>query len=268
MRRLESWNDKVAVVTGASSGIGRVLAIRAAAAGARAILVARSEQRLTEVARTIRDAGGHADIVVCDVARREDVYQSASSILERHGRVDVLVNNAGYGRHLRFAEWDVEDMERMIQVNLLGSIYWTKALLPHLTARKSGWLVFMASVAGKLGVPDESVYCATKFALLGLAASISMEVENDGIHVLSVCPGAIDTELFTEAMLQRMPAVAKRNMIAADRLVTAIMRALARGKREITVPGSIATGYVARALLPEFTRSMVKRVALRPIEPS
>ncbi len=266
MRRLGSWNGKVAVITGASSGIGRLLAIHAAKAGARAVLVARNEDRLTEVAREIRSTGGSADVIPCDVADRDAVFRAAQTVFDRHGRIDVLVNNAGYGRHLRFVEWDIDDMERMIQVNLLGSIYWTKAVLPHMIERQSGWIVFMASVAGKLGVPDESVYSATKFAMIGMAESISMEVEDAGVHVLTVCPGAIDTEFFTEAMLHRMPPVAKRNMIEAEKLVTEIMKALGKGKREITVPRSISAGYVARALFPRFTRFMVKRVALRPPE--
>jgi hypothetical protein len=264
MRRLGSWNDKVAVVTGASSGIGRLLVIHAARAGARVVLVARNEERLAEVAREIRSAGGNADVLPCDVADRDAVFRAAQTVLDQHGHIDIMVNNAGYGRHLRFVEWDLDDMERMIHVNLLGSIYWTKAILPHMIERQSGWIVFMASVAGKLGVPDESVYSATKFAMIGMAEAISMEVEDAGVHVLTVCPGAIDTEFFTEAMLRRMPPVAKRNMIEAEKLVTGIMKALEKGKREITVPRSISAGYIARALFPRFTRFMVKRVALRP----
>ncbi|MBX7255346.1 MAG: SDR family NAD(P)-dependent oxidoreductase [Candidatus Hydrogenedentes bacterium] len=266
MRRLESWQGKVTVITGASSGIGRLLAIHAAKAGALVVLVARNEERLTAVSSEIQATGGKADVVICDVSDRDAVFRAAQAILERHGRVDVLLNNAGYGRHLRFAEWDLNDIERMVQVNLLGAIFWTKALLPHMLDRGSGWLVFVASVAGKLGVPDESVYCATKFAMIGMAESISIEVEDAGIHVLTVCPGAIDTEFFSEEMLRRMPPVAKKNMIRPERLVAEIMNALAKGKREITVPRSIAAGYIARTLFPRFTRAMVKRVALRPVE--
>jgi short-subunit dehydrogenase len=261
--RLKSWNGKVAVITGASSGIGRLLAIQAAEKGATAVLVARNEERLRCVEREIVAAGGRTDVVPCDVADRTAVLSAAETIVGRHGRVDVLMNNAGFGHHANFIDLELDEMERLIQVNLLGSVYWTKALLPQMVARQSGWIVFVASVAGKIAVPDESVYCATKFAMLGLAASVSMEVEAQGVHVLTVCPGAVNTAFFTEAMIARMPPVARRTMIAPEAVAGAVMRALAAGKREITVPRSIAFSYLIQAAFPRFMRHMVKRVALR-----
>jgi short-subunit dehydrogenase len=87
-------------------------------------------------------------------------------------------------------------MERMLRVNFLGTLYWTKALLPGMVARRRGWLVFMASVGGKIGVPEESAYAASKFATVGLAEALSLEVEDAGVHVLTVCPGAIRTDFF------------------------------------------------------------------------
>lgn len=263
MHRLTSWNEKVVVITGASSGIGRLLALRTATEGAQVALVARNVERLTEVEHEILAKGGKAFHVACDVAEREAVIRAAEFVLERCGRIDVLINNAGYGRHLHFAEWDLDDMERMVRVNLLGSVYWTKAVLPHLIARQSGWIVFVASVAGKIAVPDESVYAATKFGMLGLAESLSMELEEHGIHVLTICPGAVDTEFFTPEMLERLPAAAKRLMIPPERVVQAAMNALASGRRSVTVPGAIAASYAIQLFFPGFFRRMVRRVTRR-----
>src|SRR5262249_13034891 len=198
----------------------------------------------------------------CDVAERAQVFAAAERAVAHFGTLDILVNNAGYGHHRRFLEWDLDDMERMLRVNFLGTLYWTKALLPHLVERGRSWIVFLASVAGKLGVPGERAYAASKFAMVGLAEALSIEVEDAGVHVLTVCPGTINTPFFDAEALARMPAVAKRMMIEPGPLVDAICNALARGSHEITVPRFIATGYLMRVLAPGFMRRNTKRTTI------
>ncbi len=263
MARLTSWQGKVALVTGASSGIGRLLSLRLARAGARLALVARRAELLERLAQEISGFAEAPLVLPCDVAERPHVDSAAERALGHFGKVDVLVNNAGYGHHRRFLDWDVADIERMMRVNYLGTVYWTKALLPQMVERRSGWIVFMASVAGKIGVPDESAYVASKFAMVGLAEALSLEVESDGVHVLTVCPGAIDTEFFDAEALERMPAVARRSMIEPERVVDGLMRALARGRSEVTIPGSIAGAYLVRAAAPALMRRGLRRATLR-----
>lgn len=265
MPKLISYQGVNAVVTGASSGIGRLLALRLARAGARVALVARRADRLEDLAAEIAAAGAEAMVVPCDVADREQVGAAAERVLDRFGAVELLVNNAGYGHHRRFLDWDLDDMERMMRVNYFGSLYWTKALLPRMVERRRGWVVFVASVAGKLGVPEESAYAASKFAVVGLAESLSFEVEGDGVHVLTVCPGTIRTEFFDEEALARMPPVSRRMMVEPGPLVDAIIDGLARGKHEITFPRFIATGYVVRAIAPGFMRRNTKRQTLEAL---
>lgn len=262
MAALKSWRDKVVVITGASSGMGRALALRVAREGARVALVARRAADLRQVAEEI---GGRDDatlVLPCDVAERAEVMRAAEQVHHHYGRVDVLVNNAGYGRHRRFLDWDLDDIERMMRVNYFGSVYWTKALLPAMVERGEGWIVFMASVAGKIGVPDETAYVASKFALVGLAEALSLEIEDLGVHVLTVCPGAIDTDFFDQEARQRMPEVARRSMIGPEPVIEAVLRALARGQHEITIPRAIAAGYVVRAVAPRFMRRSVKRTTI------
>jgi short-subunit dehydrogenase len=262
MAKLVSYKGLTAVVTGASSGIGRALALRLAAAGARVALVARRADLLGALADEIRGRGGEALVLPCDVAERSEVVAAAERALDHFGAVDLLVNNAGYGHHRRFLDWDLEDMERMMRVNYFGTLYWTKALLPQMVERRRGWIVFVASVAGKLGVPEESAYAASKFAMVGLAEALSLEVEDAGVHVLTVCPGTIRTDFFDEEALRRMPPVSRRMMVEVEPLVDAVMQALAKGKREITFPRFIAAGYVVRALFPEMMRRNTRRQTL------
>ena len=265
MPALRSFEGLRAVVTGASSGIGEALALRLAKEGTDVALVARRKAELDRVARAIRDLGRRALVVPCDVARRDEVFASAERILAEFGSVELLVNNAGYGGHRPFLEWDIDDIEGVMQVNYFGAVYWTKALLPKMVEQRRGWIVMMASVAGKLGVPDESAYAATKFAMVGLAEALSYEVEDFGVHVLTVCPGAIDTPFFDEQARRRMPEVAKRMMIEPARVVEATIRALRAGKYEVTVPPFIRAGYIVRAVAPGIMRRNIKRVAAPPL---
>jgi short-subunit dehydrogenase len=263
--KLTSYRGLNAVVTGASSGIGKLLALRLAREGARVALVARRTAELESVANAIHGSGGEAMVLPCDVADRAAVFDAAEHARRGLGSIDLLVNNAGYGHHRPFLTWDVDDMERLLQVNLLGTIYWTKAVLPQMVERRRGWLVFMASVAGKIGVPDESVYAASKFAMVGLAEALSIELEDAGVHVLTVCPGTIRTDFFDQEALERMPPVAKRGMVEPTTLVDAIIKALAAGKRELTHPRPIAAAYAIKALAPGFMRRSVKRTTLDAI---
>jgi len=260
--RLTSYRGMNAVVTGASSGIGRLLALRFAREGARVALVARREAELQALASEIRAHGSEALVLPCDVADRDEVFAAAAQAESALGPIDLLVNNAGYGHHRPFLDWDLDDMERIMRVNFFGTLYWTKALLPAMVARRRGWLVFMASVAGKIGVPDESAYAATKFATVGLAEALSFEVEDAGVHVLTVCPGTIRTPFFDQEALARMPPVAKRGMVEPAGLIDAIMSALAAGKHEITYPRAIAAGYITKAVVPGLMRLGIKRTTL------
>jgi short-subunit dehydrogenase len=257
--RLRSYAGMRALVTGASSGIGRGLALRLAREGARVALVARRDDELEKLAGEIRANGGEAAVLPCDVADAKSAADTCARALALWDGIDLLVNNAGYGHHRTFLEWELEDMERMMRVNYFSTLYFTKAILPRMVEQRRGWIVFVASVAGKIAPPEESAYAATKHAMVGLAASLSLEVEDAGVHVLTVCPGVIRTPFFDEEALSRMAPAAKRGMVDVDGLVDAMIDALAKGKHEITHPGGIAPAYVIQAFAPEFMRRMVKR---------
>jgi hypothetical protein len=257
--KLASYRGVRALVTGASSGIGRALSLRLAREGARVGLVARREAALRELAGEIAAAGGEASAFPADLGDREQVLACAAAAESAFGGIDLLVNNAGYGHHRSFLEWDLDDMERLMRVNYGGALAMTKALLPQMVERRRGWIVFVASVAGKIASPDESAYVASKFALVGLASALSLEVEDAGVHVLTVCPGVIRTPFFDEEALARMPAVSLRQMVEPEGLVDAILTGLAKGRREITHPRWIAPSYAIQALAPGLMRWGVRR---------
>ncbi len=260
--QLKNYDGLAALVTGASSGIGRVLALRLSKAGARVALVARREVELETLASEIRESGGEVLVLPCDVAESEQASEASKRALEAFGTVDILVNNAGYGGQSNFLDWDLEDMERMMRVNYFGALYFTKALLPQMVERKSGWLVFVSSVSGRIASPEKSAYAATKFAMTGLAEGLSLDLEvmGAGVHLMTVFPGVIRTPFFTPRMLRDMPAKTRDSMAEPEALVDAIFDALAKGKREVTFPSGLSAGYVVKALAPGFLRNQVLRV--------
>lgn len=189
-------DGRVALVTGASSGIGAAVAHALAGAGAAVVLGARREDRLSHVADAIRDAGGQAEARVTDVSVRANVEALATLALDRFGRIDVLVNNAGVMPLSPVEELRVEDWERMVDVNVKGVLYGVAAVLPGMLERGSGHIVNVGSVAGRRPFPGGSVYSATKFAVRSLTWGMQLELSAArGIRVTDVQPGVVETEL-------------------------------------------------------------------------
>jgi uncharacterized protein len=266
MAGLRDLRDTVGLVTGASSGIGEELARQLAAAGMRVGILARRADRLEALAAAIAASGGTALPLPADVGERAQVEDAVRRLLDRFGRIDLLVNNAGYGRHVLFKDHDVADVERMMRVNFLGVVYATKAVLPAMRAARRGWIANVSSVAGRLGQPDEAVYSATKFAVAGLSEGLAYELAPLGIHVMTIYPALVRTEMFTPEVLARMPARALRTFLDAPTFCRAVLRALARGRYEVTVPRYVEIAYAVRALMPALHRRITTRLRL-PVLP-
>jgi len=251
------------LITGASSGIGRALAEHAAREGARVVLVARREEALASVASRVRELGGEAHVIVCDVSIRHKALECVERAEALVGGIDVAIINAGVGRHRMLVEHDLDDAEALIKTNVLGALYFAHALAPKMLARKSGFLVFMASVAGLLPVPGEAVYSASKFAVVGLGEALSIELEPH-VHVLTVCPGAVRTEFVKEDEMDRMPEAARKTAIDADEVARTTFEALADGKTRVVVPAKLGAAVALRGVVPSLVRSGTAR-ALAPI---
>ena len=251
------------LITGASSGIGRAIAERAAKEGARVALVARRKPQLEEVAERVRALGGEAHVLVCDVADRHAALSCTAHADSLLGGIDVAVINAGVGRHRTLVEHDLDDAENLLRVNVLGALYFAHALAPRMLARKEGWMVFMASVAGLLPVPGEAVYSASKFALVGLGEALSMELEPH-VHVLTVCPGAVRGEFVKEDELDRMPEAAQKTASDPDEVARATFEALAKGETRVIVPAKLGVAVALRGVIPSLVRSGTAR-ELAPI---
>jgi len=189
-------SGQVALVTGASRGIGRATALALAAEGAALVLAARSVPELEALAADIDAQGGRALVAPGDVSRSSDVRRIVSGALQEFGRLDILVNNAGVAYRKPLAETSEADFDHTLAVNLKGVFLFCREVVPVMTRQGSGVIINVSSGAGKQGFPELAVYCATKFAVIGLTESLAAELREAGVKVYALCPGSTDTRMW------------------------------------------------------------------------
>lgn len=188
-------HGRVALVSGASSGIGEATAFELARAGAKVAIAARRKDRLEALASRIRDEGGDAQILIADYSREEDAQRSVREAEDHFGRLDILINNAGVMYLEPVIEADLGRWRHMIELNLLGLIAATQAALPGMKQRHDGHIVNVSSTAGRFAHQTVAGYAATKFGVVGFSEALRKEVYKDNIRVTVVEPGVVDTEL-------------------------------------------------------------------------
>ena len=230
--------DQVAIVTGASSGIGRATALALAGEGACVVLAARNATALQEVAQSIRALGRGALVVPTDVTHQDQVERLAAETLTRWGRVDILVANAGAYVRCPIADLTVAEVERSMAVNFYGALYAVLAVLPHMLNRGSGHLVLVSSVDGRKGLPPDAPYVAAKFALSGFGDVLRQELYGTGVHTTIVFPGRVDTPMIATLRVPWMSA-----KVPPEAVARVIVRAIRRRQAEMIIP------FQARALV-------------------
>lgn len=192
---MDSLEGKVALVTGAGRGIGKAVALSLAHFGCRVVLTARTEGQLRGVEREILSAGGRAIVVAGDLTRDDDVARIVKESQNAWGGVDILINNAGWGKRAPVARSEVSDWDQTFRVNLRAPMVLAKLVLPHMMAKGDGAIVNIGSISGRSGEANAAAYAASKFGLIGFTQSLFEEVREYGIKVAVVMPGYVDTPM-------------------------------------------------------------------------
>jgi short-subunit dehydrogenase len=255
-------SDSVIVITGASSGIGRATAMKAAEQHGMVVLAARQADVLHEVVRECEQIGGRALAVKTDVTDEEQVRQLARRAVETYGRIDAWVNDAAVTMLSRFEDAPADAFRRVMETNFFGYIYGARAVLPYFHKQGYGVLINVASVEGKVAAPYASAYVASKFAVTGFSESLRMELrDTPDIHVCTIVPATIDTPLFQHAAnysgkaVQAMPPV-----YAPEEVAEAILQTIRHPKREVPV-GNTRRMVAMRTLAPALAeRAVAKKV--------
>ena len=219
---MQSLAGKVFAITGASRGIGAATALALGAEGCKLGLGGRDEEALDGIARGVAEAGGEAAAVACDVRRYEDCERLISETVERFGRLDGFIANAGIGAYGGLLDLPLEQIKSILDVNVHGTVYSVRAALPALLEDGGGDLLIVASVAGLRGLPNEAVYCASKHSQVGFAESLDHELRERGVRVTAICPGGVATEFaFGAGREPGMPAL--DSMMSPEQVAEAIL---------------------------------------------
>jgi NAD(P)-dependent dehydrogenase (short-subunit alcohol dehydrogenase family) len=236
----DSLREKTVLITGGSRGLGLQLARDFAAEGCRIAICARNHAELQRAEEDLRARGAEVDIFVCDVGDRVSSEQLIEEVEERLGRIDILVNNAGVIQVGPVENMEVEDFEEAMQTMFYGVLYSTLAVLPGMLKRRSGTIVNITSVGGKVGIPHLSPYCSAKFAAVGLSETLSAELKPKGVEVVTVVPGLMRTGSHLNAKFKgrapeefewfglgaTMPGLAMEASRASQEIVSAVRRRL------------------------------------------
>ena len=230
----KKFHGKVAIITGASSGIGKAIAINLAQRGAIVVLSARREEELQEVVRLIEQQGGTASYCVMDVTVEEQCKSLIDTAIKRYGKLDVLVCNAGISMRANFEEVQTDVLHRLMDVNFWGAVYCTKYALPHLLASK-GTLVGVSSVAGMHGLPGRTGYSASKYALTGFLETVRIENLKRNLHVMIAIPGFTASDIRVTALTadgseQGYTPRKEEKMMTSERAATLIVNGVERKK--------------------------------------
>jgi short-subunit dehydrogenase len=222
------------LITGASQGIGKALAIAAVKRGAKVLAAARTDTMLAEIAQKAETSGGILQTVHADVTRPEDRQQMVEAAQRHFGGLDVLINNAGIGATGHFADVSPERLRTIMEVNFFGLTETTRVFLPLLRQGQRPAIVNISSIAGKRGIPARSEYSASKFAVQGFSEALRAELAKDGIDVLVVCPGLTQTN-FSRNMLEQKALVQMDHLrgMTSEAVAAAILRCLERGRNEV-----------------------------------
>ncbi len=258
MRR--DLKGQVAVITGASSGIGRAAAIAFARDGIRVVLGARRWDRLQETVEQIRRGSGEARAIKTDVTQADQVDGLVREAVAAYSRLDILVNNAGVGYFGRLESMPVEEVRYLFDVNVMGTFYGIRAAVPIMRAQRSGHIINVASVAGKRATPGNAVYSATKFAQVALSEALRLELADTGIHVSVICPVSTMTEFFEVAASRsplRIDPVGPR--YSAEQVAELILGCVRRPRPEVIVYPPARLMVILNAVAPRLMDRILAR---------
>jgi len=272
MKQKKYFEGKVFIVTGASSGIGKAVAIEAAKQGANVAIAARSVDKLNDLSKVIDGLGVECLAVQTDVSKVEDAENLINKTVEKFGRIDILVNNAGVSMRAMFDLMEVDVFKKVIDINFMGTVYCTKYALPHILKQK-GSVVGVSSVSGFTPLPARTAYSASKYAMFGFLTTLRLENIKRGLHVLISHPGFTESNIRKHALLadgseQGNTPRKEEKMMTAEEVAIKILQGIKRRQRVqiMTIIGK--SSWVLEKFFPRWThKQLYKGIAKEPDTP-
>ena len=259
------FKNKVVLITGASSGIGRESAIQFAKLGANIVLVARRKDKLVQVADELKKFNITTLICQCDVAKKDQVKEMSKIVLEKFDSVDILVNNAGFAIYGSVNDLSIDEIESQMETNYFGMIYCIKNFLPTMLDKKSGHIVNVASVAASFGLPGIASYCASKFAMLGFSEGLKHELKNSGVGITVVSPIMVRTNFFEHPSFEKMPKFSPTSL-SSKTVAKAILKAANSPRLEIIVPSVVRIAVWMKNTFPYFINPILGKAFKKQLD--
>jgi len=261
---MQQLHGKIALITGAASGIGRATAEAFAREGTDVVIADVNESGLKSAAESIRALGRKVVPIKADVSRRDEVEALVKEALAAYGRVDILMNNAGVGLAAEIKDMELSDWEWIMGINLWGTIYSLHYLLPHMVQRKSGHIVNVASGAGLCGLPISGAYTTTKFGLVGLSEVLRTELEGSNIGVTVVCPGVVKTNIFSATRVKGFPQGVTQLPdymgMSSEKAATRILQAVKRNEAVLVLTPFAKVTFAVKRISPALGRQVARSV--------
>lgn len=255
------------LITGGSSGIGKQLATDLLRSGAQVIVIGNAPDHLAKALVDLSVISPRVSGIECDLGNRDSVLRMNEQVLDQYGCPDILINNAGFGTYRTFEASDLEEIERLVDVNLMAAVRCTKLFLTHMIRRRSGAIVNMASIAGRIILTPNGTYCAAKHAMVAWSEVLKYELSRFKIQVNAICPGRVETAFFGhETFKKRAPRAETRYTTTVEDVSRATLRAIARNRFLTYVPRTLGVLVWLSNALPFLVRPVYARFMLRRIE--
>jgi short-subunit dehydrogenase len=254
-----NFTNRIILITGASDGIGKRLALDLAARGAVIIGCGRSAERLGAVLADLQRTSPRSMTIRCDVGSKDEVRAMVAKVLAAYDAIDILINNAGIGMRQPFVKMSVDTIEEIMRTNYFGAVYCTHEVLPSMIARGHGHIVNISSVAGHIGTLNMAAYCASKFALNGFSESLYHELKPLGIDVSVVCPGPVRTS-FNRSFARTSPKSPQRMIISPESVSRTVMKVIDTKRFQVITPRSVALICALKRFMPGVFRAVSHRI--------
>ena len=245
------FKNKVVLITGASSGIGKQTAIEFAKLGSNIILVARRKNKLEQVENELKQFNVNTLVCACDVSKKDQVEELSKIVLQKFNSIDILVNNAGFAIYGSVSDLSIDEIESQMETNYFGMIYCVKNFLPLMLEKKSGHIVNVASVAASFGLPGIASYCASKFAMLGFSEGLKHELSGTGVGITVVSPIMVKTDFFDHPSFEKMPKYSPTSLNSKT-VAKAIVKASNSSRLEIITPSIVRIAVWLKHTFPYF----------------
>ena len=254
------FKNKVVLITGASSGIGKQTAIEFAKLGSSIILVARRKNKLEQVENELKQFNVNTLVCVCDVSKKDQVEELSKIVLQKFNSIDILVNNAGFAIYGLVSDLSIDEIESQMETNYFGMIYCVKNFLPLMLKKKSGHIVNVASVGASFSVPGVSSYCATKFAMLGFSEGLKHELYGTGVGLTVVSPIMVRTPLFEHPSFTNFSKFSTGVSLSSETVAKTIIKASNSSRLEIVVPSVARAAIWFKQTFPFLINPIIGRI--------